>query len=387
MKRFNLSFALAVLIALCGCKKTSPSAEEIRLQEAATQYYTLIEKLDASNRMPRTYDAEADELKTSGTGWWCSGFYPGTLFYLYEATGDTVLLNEALRTLGLLEKEQYNTTTHDLGFMMFCSFGNALRLAPSESYPAVLVQSAASLASRFDPQIGSIRSWDSAPDDFLVIIDNMMNLELLFWAAQHTGDKAYYDIAVTHADNTMKHHYRDDYSSYHVVNYHPETGEVKLKRTHQGFDNSSAWSRGQAWGLYGFVMTYRFTQDGKYLQHARHIADYILSHPNLPEDMIPYWDFNDPEIPNALRDASAGAIIASALLELHDYTGEATYSEAAAKMIESLGSPAYLAEPGSNGGFILKHSVGHLKGNVEVDVPLTYADYYFVEALLRARNK
>lgn len=356
--------------------------------EAAAQY-KLIAKNLPSGKFPRSYDVKADKLITSGSEWWCSGFYPGTLLYLYEQTKDEALYKEALRMLTLLEKEKNNTGTHDLGFMMFCSFGNADRIASKPEYKEILLTSARSLATRFNSKVGCIKSWDSQPSDFLVIIDNMMNLELLFWATTVTGDSSFYKIAVTHANTTMKNHFRADYSSYHVLNYDPITGSIQEKRTAQGYSNESAWARGQAWGLYGYTVMYRVTKDKKYLDQADHIAQFLLNHPNMPTDKIPYWDFNAPDIPNTLRDASAAAIIASALLELKNYSDRKSalfYFKNAETILRTLSSPQYKAKVDSNGGFILQHGVGHFPQRSEVDVPLTYADYYFVEAMKRYRS-
>jgi len=313
------------------------------------------------------------------------------LFYLYENSKDSALYNEAIKRLVLLEKEQFNKTTHDLGFMMYCSFGHANRLNPSEKYKQILINSAKSLSSRFDPKLGVIRSWDSKnkPSEFLVIIDNMMNLELLFYATKVTGDSSYYKIAVSHADETMKHHFRPDYSSYHVVDYNPITGGINKKRTHQGAADDSAWARGQGWALYGYTVMYRETKNKKYLDQANHIAKFILNHPNLPKDKIPYWDFDAPNIPNALRDASAGSLIASALIELAGYNNKDVskkYLVVAEEIVRTLSTKEYKASLGTNGGFLLKHSVGHLPKQSEVDVPLTYADYYYAEALFRLKN-
>jgi hypothetical protein len=353
--------------------------------DAGDQYKVLMKDLPA-NKFPKTYFPATGKHEYSGSGWWCSGFYPGTLLYIYEQTKDIALYNEAMRILEPLKKEQYNKSTHDLGFMMFCSFGNAERIQPQPEYKDILINSAKSLSTRFDPTIGCIKSWDSKKQEYLVIIDNMMNLELLFWATKVTGDSSYYKIAVTHANTTMKNHFRPDYSSYHVINYNPETGKVQQKRTAQGAADESAWARGQAWGLYGYTVMYRATKDKKYLDQANHIAQFLLNHPNLPADKVPYWDFNAPGIPNALRDASAAAIMASALLELQGYV-EADkakiYLSAAETMLRSLSAPPYKAAPGINGGFIIEHCVGHIPQNTEVDVPLTYADYYYVEAMKR----
>ncbi|MBV8255606.1 MAG: glycoside hydrolase family 88 protein [Chitinophaga sp.] len=358
------------------------------LQFAARQYKLMAAHVPDSV-LPRTTNTQNGSLMTSGSGWWTSGFYPGTNWYLFEYTKDPAFKAEALKRMALVEKEKNNTRTHDLGFMMYCPFGNAYRITKDPAYKAVLLTSASSLSTRFNPTVGCIKSWDHGTWKYPVIIDNMMNLELLTWATKISGDKKFAQIAKTHANTTIKHHFRPDYSSYHVIDYDPATGAVLQKKTHQGYADSSAWSRGQAWGLYGYTMMYRETKDKNYLEQARHIAAYILHNPNMPEDLVPYWDYNAPNIPNALRDVSAAAVAASALLELSKYTDKATgnrYWAAAEKMLTSLCSPAYLAKEGENNDFILMHSVGSLPHNSEVDVPLTYADYYFVEALLRYKQ-
>src|SRR5690606_23325727 len=224
--------------------------------------------------------------------------------------------------MDVLNKEQFNITKHDLSFMMYCSFGNAKRLEPKPAYDSILVNSARSLASRFNPKVGCLRSWDSDSSQFMVIIDNMVNLELLFAATRMTGDSTFYKIAVKHANTTMKHHFREDYSSHHLIIYNPKNGEVLKKRTVQGAADSSAWARGQAWGLYGYTVMYRETNNPIYLDQANHIAQFILGHPNLPKDEIPYWDFDAADIPAAPRDVSAGAVICSSLLELAGYVDQ-----------------------------------------------------------------
>jgi hypothetical protein len=355
----------------------------------AAQQYKYMQTILPNDKLPRSYDSVKKELVTSASDWWCSGFYPGSLWYLFEYTHDESLETEALRSTALLEKEKGNTGTHDLGFMMGCSYGNANRISPNPKYAEILLTSARSLATRFNPKVGCIKSWDSKAGDFLVIIDNMMNLELLFWATKVSGDSSFYKIAVTHANTTMKNHFRNDNSSYHVLNYDAETGAVKEKRTAQGAANESAWARGQAWGLYGYTATYRETKDPVYLEQAKKIADYILTNSNLPADGIPYWDYNAPGVPNALRDASAASIMASALLELAKYVPRSwgdNYKALAKTILRTLSGSTYRAAQGTTGGFILKHCIGHLPAKSEVDVPLTYADYYFIEALMRYKK-
>ena len=351
------------------------------------QYKHLMQILPA-DRMPKTFEKNA--LVTSDTNWWCSGFYPGTLWYLFENTGDTVIKTEAIKRLGILEKEKFRTEDHDLGFMMYCSFGNAYRITKQPAYKEVVLQSAVSLSTRYRPIIKSIQSWNKS-DRFQcpVIIDNMMNLELLSWASKNGGNKKLGEIAINHANSTIKNHFRPDGSSYHVLDFDLTTGKLLKSVTSQGAADSSAWARGQAWALYGFTMFYRFEKDEAYLNQAQKIANFMLNHPNLPKDKVMFWDFDAPGIPNALRDASAAAITASALLELGQFTkgkDKRKYVSAAKKILQTLSSPKYLAENGTNGGFILKHGVGALPYNSEVDVPLTYGDYYFIEALNRYKN-
>lgn len=391
-----LLIVIATNISCEAQKKTAFKANNQLLQTIQTNFedgakqYKVLKASLPPDRFPKTYFPQTGKAETSGSGWWCSGFYPGTLLYLYEQTRDTVLLNEADRMLGLLQKEQYNKSTHDLGFMMFCSFGNANRIKPKPEYKEILLNSAKSLSTRFNERVGCIKSWDSKEaSDFLVIIDNMMNLELLFESTIASGDSSFWKIAVTHANTTMKNHFRPDYSSYHVLNYDVTTGGVKEKKTAQGYADASAWARGQAWGLYGYTVCYRYTKDVRYLQQAQHIAEFILKNPNLPANKIPYWDFNAPDIPNALRDASAASVMAAAFIELSQYTNSKEarkYMKTAETMISNLSTPEYKAAAGTNGGFILQHGVGHKPAGTEIDVPLTYGDYYFIEACKRYKD-
>ncbi|HEU4903295.1 MAG TPA: glycoside hydrolase family 88 protein [Flavisolibacter sp.] len=411
--RHNLPIAFlmfGVLMFGCTAQKKSLVLKHDLLQTidqnfrtAAVQYKGMKGRLPAG-RFPRTYYEKTGRFQTAGSGDWVSGFYPGTLLYLYAQTKDTALLTEAERMLNVLEKEKNNKSTHDLGFMMFCSFGNAEAIAPKQEYKEILVTSAKSLSTRFNPTVGCIKSWDRVRSldgktelTYPVIIDNMMNLELLFYASKVTGDPSFRDIALRHARTTMKNHLRPDYSSYHVVNYDAETGAVKSRETHQGFADNSTWARGQAWGIYGFTLVYRESKEKAFLETAEKMADFFLAH--LPNDTIPDWDFNvnqpgyepkwnyDPaKFPGVPKDASAGAVAASALIELSGYVGGRQgekYLKAAEDLLTALSSPKYKAAIGENGNFLLKHSTGNAPAYSEIDVPLTYADYYFVEAMKR----
>ena len=334
---------------------------------------------------PRSINADGS-LWTSNYKWWCSGFYPGSLWYVYEYTGDEKYKDLALKYQAGLEPLRYRTDDHDIGFQLMCSYGNCLRITGDTLCVPVILDGANSLATRFDPEVGCTRSWDNPKYTFPVIIDNMMNLELFFKALELGGPDSLKNIAVTHAYTTLKNHYREDKSTRHILDYNPETGEVIEVDSGQGYSAESAWARGQAWGLYGFPMVYRFTRDPQILEHAIAIAEYII--PRLPEDFIPYWDYDTPTIPNDVRDASAAAIMACGLIELSGYVDQEKserYLDVAEKIIRALASDEYLAAEGEVYGFLLKHSTGHRTKDSEVDVPLTYADYYFLEALMRWR--
>lgn len=336
--------------------------------------------------MPRTI--ENGKLKLIVSGDWTSGFFPGQLWELFELTGDVKWKAKADSMTTLLEKEQFNGNSHDVGFKVYCSYGSGFKLTNDAHYKEVIIQAAKTLAKRFNKTVGCIRSWDQNKQvwQYPVIIDNMMNLELLFAATRLSGDSTFYNIAVSHANTTLKNHFRKDFSSYHVVDYDTITGAVIQKMTHQGYSGESAWARGQAWGLYGYTMCYRETKNNNYLLQADSIAAFILHHPNLPKDLIPYWDYDDPKIPNVSRDVSAAAITASALYELSNYSKQGKlYQKAADEILLNL-TQYYRSAIGENKGFILLHSTGHRPANSEVDVPINYADYYYLEALLRSKQ-
>ena len=391
MRKEILALLFIVILMGCAGKDEMDAVIEKGLSVSVEQSKLMAKSIwEQKTLLPRTLDKEG-KLITSDSKWWTSGFFPGVLWYLYEATGDTLLKEYACDYTSRVEKEKYNKGNHDVGFMLYCSFGNGYRLTGNEKYKQVLLKGAESLSTRYKDHIGVIRSWDfnRAVWQYPVIIDNMMNLELLEWASKNSDNSRFDAIARSHADVTLKNHFRPDYSCWHVVSYDTITGQPEKKHTRQGYSHESSWSRGEAWALYGYVMMYRETQQKHYLAHAKKVANYILTHPRMPEYGIPYWDYDAPDIPDTYRDASAGAIMASAFIELSTMIqGELSRKclMMAETQLKTLTSPKYLAEPGTNGNFILKHSVGSLMEHSEVDVPLTYADYYYVEALLRYRK-
>lgn len=338
--------------------------------------------LDAKN-FPRSYgDGKFHEMEFDD---WTCGFYPGSLWLTYEMTGDEELAALARHYTAKLADVPAMTHTHDLGFMVMPSFGLEYALTGDENAKAAVVQAAHSLAGRFNDRIGLIRSWDFGEWNYPVIIDNMMNLEMLFTVAEWTGEKHLAEIAVSHADRTMENHFRPDNSSWHVVSYNDD-GTVESKTTWQGTSDDSRWARGQAWGLYGYTVCYRFTHEQRFLDQAKRIAALIIGLPDMPSDKIPYWDYDAPGKPEAPRDASAAAVTASALFELQgmvDLELSAKYRAYAEDILRALCSDVYLAEPGTNGNFILMHSTGAAPFNSEIDDAICYADYYFLEAIKR----
>src|SRR5258706_5135675 len=297
---------IAMLIMLCGLIKVSSQSinHPVIFRDVEKQTKILLQEVGKVKNSkpdlasPRT--VESGELKMVSSGDWTSGFFPGQLWFLYEYTHKNEWKQQAESFTANLEREKTNGVSHDVGFKIYCSFGNGYRLTKNAAYRDIIIQSAKTLSSRFNPVTGCIRSWDNNRDKwgFPVIIDNMMNLELLFAATRLSGDSTFYKIAVAHANTTLQNHFRPDHSSYHVVDYDTVTGKVVKKNTHQGAADESAWARGQSWGLYGYTMCYRFTKDKKYLQQAEDIAAFLLNPPNLPKDYIPYWDYNAPNIPN-----------------------------------------------------------------------------------------
>ncbi|SFS69399.1 Glycosyl Hydrolase Family 88 [Porphyromonadaceae bacterium NLAE-zl-C104] len=398
---FFQCLASVIMVACTQAKEVSERQDNSLLlsdniEFALAQVGNQIEIIEASGEVLNPVTVRDDgSIYYCGYRDWRSGFFPGSVWYLYELSGDTTLMEKAVKYTEAIEDAQYLTSHHDIGFIIETSFGNGLRLTGNEAYRDIIVQSAKSLATRFREQPGVIQSWDSDRGwqgergwECPVIIDNMMNLELLFNATELSGDSLYYNIAVSHADRTLEEHFRPDGSTFHVIDYDLEDGSVRNRHTAQGYSHESAWSRGQAWAIYGYSMCYRETGEQRYLDQAIKSFEFLRDHPDMPEDLIPYWDMDAPDIPDALRDVSAATVIASALYEMSTFaTPDAIFYKAYAdKIIASLSTDSYKAELGTNGNFLLKHSVGSIPHDNEIDTPLNYADYYFLEALKRLKN-
>ena len=364
--------------------------KEIKNCEA--QLEISVPKLTDLTKHPRLIETDETQWKEVPNGRlvWTSGFYPGILWYMYDLTKDEKWRKEAIKRTDVFEDFKTITEHHDIGFMMFPAFGLGCKLGGIKEYKDILLSSAASLATRYNPHVGTIKSWSNKMHprwkQHITIIDNMLNLELLFWASKNGGEPIYYDIAKKHAETTMKNHFRDDYTSWHVIEYDSITGKVLNRHTKQGLNDDSRWSRGQAWGIYGYTMTYRETGDKKFLEFAKKITDKYLS--LLPDDYVPYWDFDIDNTKDHNRDASAAAITASGLLELsslvEDKNDQLRYYKAALKMLRALSSPAY-SGVGKTDSFLL-HSTGAKSLGYEIDVALIYADYYYIEALDRLKK-
>ena len=386
----SIFFLLLTAVLAVSCQESMTQLSDRVFELAEYQLAKMDEQL-TDTTVPKS--TRFGLLVPSESKSWTSGFYPGSLWYTYLYTGNEEIKALAEKNTEKLYIETQIVRSHDIGFMVNCSYGNAYRITGDEKYREPFINAAHLLATRFNPTVGLTLSWNVTPKRkhwrYPVIIDNMMNLELLTKAHALCGVDSLLNVALTHANTTMKNHFRPDYTTWHVVDYEPETGDIRMKVTHQGYSDDSAWARGQAWAVYGYTMMYREVSEPAYLAQAENVAKMLLE--RLPEDGIPYWDFDSPDAPDSQRDASAGAIMASAFIELSGYTADKQLSKALMKMAEkqirTLASDEYLAQPDRNGYFLLKHSVGSYPSDTEVNVPLTYADYYFLEALLRINGK
>lgn len=389
-----LCCVIALLFSSCSikqeAKKTIKEADVVkdRLDELSVKMLNHLDNypLDSTN-IPRSVKADGT-IKAGKSREWTSGFFPGVLWQLYDHSKNQKIKEAAVKWTAFVEKEKWDDHTHDLGFKLYCSFGKAYHINDNQAYKDIVVQASNTLIQRYNENVDAIRSWDfnAKKWEFPVIIDNMMNLEMLFEATRLTGDSLYHNIAYRHAKTTLENHFRADHSSFHVVVFDTLSGKVLQKITHQGLNDESAWARGQAWGLYGFTMAYGWTKDPKFLEKAKAIAQFFFTHPNLPQNYIPYWDFDASDIPNEPRDVSAAAIAASGLLELmkYDKINKNKYAVWVNHILTTLSSPNYQTDIPP---FLLDHSTGSMPGNFEIDVPIVYADYYYVEALLRKKNQ
>lgn len=384
-------FIFILLLGFGSCAEKTDSNQgpllnpDMILNTIADRIWVVVEK-DTTVRLPR--NVENGKIDFTSAKSWTSGFFPGILWMVGSYDNSRDWSAHARRYTEALEDVQYVTDHHDLGFMLYNSYGKGFEKMKNPEYKDVLLTGANSLASRYSPFIGMIKSWDRPGRwQYPVIIDNMMNLEYFFWVTKETGDSSFYDMAYSHAMKTIEDHYREDYSSYHVVDYDTVSGDPIWKGTHQGLADESVWARGQAWGLYGFTMAYRETGEKQFLDRARAVADYLINHPKMPADKVLYWDLKDPQIPNAPRDASAAAIMASALIELSGYVDQQSdqYLNFGEEILTSLDSKYRYQESEAAGYFYLDQSVGNMPKSKEVSVPIIYADYYFIEALLRLK--
>ncbi len=376
----------------CHSKVLSLSWVDRQLAYCHHQIERTLRELPNDSVLPRSINAGDNQWHTTNVYDWTSGFWPGILWYNYENTRQ---LSDELIAISYTERQrplvgEQHQPDHDIGFQLFCSFGHAWQNTRRGEYKEVLLEGAKKLAGLYNPKVGTILSWPHAVKDngwpHNTIMDNMMNLQLLFFAAKNGGSKDYYNMAVSHARQTMRHQFRKDYTSYHVALYDSITGEFLRGCTNQGLNDNSFWARGQAWGIYGFTFVYRETGDKEFLRFAEKITDAYLS--RLPKDMIPYWDFDDPKIPHATRDASAAAIVASALIELAGLEDNPKlarkYQKAAEQMLLMLSSENYQSRQ-KNSAFLL-HTTGNLPAGYEIDASINYADYYYIEALTRYRQ-
>ena len=386
-----LLFVIALVLVSCGTHKLLNEKHLNYLESQAVETLRNIPSR-GDTIIPRNVNSNTHQWRYVSYADWTSGFWPGTLWYLYEATKKERWKTEADRFTRLLTPlSQMPAIDHDLGFMVFNSFGNGYRLTGNPEYKSIILRTADTLATLFNPNVGTILSWPRPVPNMEwpqhnTIMDNMINLELLFWASKNGGSQKLYDIAVKHAETTMKNQFRPDYTSYHVVVYDKNTGKKIKAVTHQGYGDETMWARGQSWAIYGYTITYREARKPEFLDFAQKVTDVYLD--RLPADLIPYWDFSAPDIPNAPRDASAAAVTASALLELstlvHDKGKGRYYREKAEAMLKELSSDRYLSKD-KNSAFLL-HSTGHKPNNSEVDASIIYADYYYIEALLRLKK-
>ena len=326
---------------------------------------------------------------------WCSGFWPGILWMDYASRNEeerAELGKVAAGYTEVLKPLAYQPAyDHDLGFIIINSFLKGYEQTHNEEYKTIALAAADTLATLFNPTVGTMLSWPRHVKDYgghNTIMDNMINLELLLWAADNGGSPRLRDIAVKHAETTMENHFRPDGSCYHVAVYDTLTGDFIKGVTHQGYADWSMWSRGQSWAIYGYTMVYRYTHDKRFLDFAQKVTDiYLKRLGETSDDWVPLWDMDDPRGTEAPKDASAACVVASALLDLCQYVEvekAETYRAAAEHMLTDLSTERYQSRD-KNVAFLM-HSTGHHPAGSEIDACIVYADYYYIEALLKYKK-
>ena len=425
MKKYLLSLALGLAMMACQTQTQAPQLDvEKDLAYCAVQ---VDRALDGLRLADGTYDytMEPRNILEGEVQWncrrasaeeWCSGFWSGVLWMVYESEELKVkseefasaqqappcaVANSTLSTQHSTLKEAAEGYTdslkflatqpvydHDLGFLVINSFLKGYEATGREDYKQTALACADTLATLFNPTVGTLLSWPRHVKDYgghNTIMDNMINLELLFWASENGGSQQLRDIAIRHAETTMQNHFREDGSCYHVAVYDTLTGQFLRGVTHQGYADESMWSRGQSWAIYGYTMVYRYTRDQRFLDFAQKVTDiYLRRLHETSDDWVPLWDMDDPRGLEAPKDASAACVVASALLELCNYVGEdkgTVYREAATQMLADLGTDKYQSRD-RNVAFLM-HSTGHHPAGSEIDASIIYADYYYIEALIK----
>ncbi len=390
-------YVCMILCCLFACGQQVPTLDtEQQLDYCEQQVNRALAALQDSD-----FSMEPRNILSGDTAWncrkacaeeWCSGFWPGILWMDYSVTKDEKVRKAAEGYTDVLSflgsKPAYD---HDLGFLVITSFLKGYEQTGSEQYKQIILNAADTLATLYNNKVGTILSWPRHVKDYgghNTIMDNMINLELLFWAAENGSNKQLKDIAIHHADTTMRYHFREDGSCYHVAVYDTLTGEFIKGVTHQGYADSSMWARGQSWAIYGYTMVYRFTHEQRFLDFAQKVTDiYLKRLQETSDDWVPLWDMDDPRGLEAPKDASAACVVASALLELSQYVDKEkgkAYYEDAVKMLTDLSSEKYQSRE-KNVSFLM-HSTGHHPAGSEIDASIIYADYYYLEALLRLRD-
>ena len=402
LKTIFMKYVIVILLLILNSCTSSSDKSELKglsaskvdelIEHAASQYKVLLQNAPDSSQYPFYLNEDGSIFFVEKKNW-TSGYVPGVMWYLYANTQDQFWKNQAMRWCTSIESEKLATNKHDTGVMLYTSFGLGHKIGGVKEYKDILIEGADSLLVRYNEKIGLIKSWNSKglQNDWLfpVIIDGMIVLDLPFYAGKFSDNKEMIRKATSHATITMQNHFRDDGSAPHVVDYDPNTGKKRYFDTHQGYSKASSWARGQAWAIYGFPLAYRYTGDRSYLETAMRTADYVFTHENMPDDLIPFWDYLAPEIPDEPRDASAAAIMCAGLLEMCQYLNDEDkekYLNYAQKIIISLSKPEYLCENGDCQGFILKHSVYNKPSGKGVDTPINFTDFYFLEALIRYKE-